>query len=194
VGDASPDIVEALKRAVAAVEAAGVPDDLREAAFKAALGDVPVAATQQSSASSSAGPPSAGNQAAKGSSAALAQSLKIDIEAVDQIYDVDEDGVHLVIQRSRLDETKKKAQQEIAYLALAARRVILSEEWTPIGVIADLAQEMGVHDSNFSKGIAAIGGDGVRIKGDKSRRELKINQVGLERASAIIARITESTS
>jgi hypothetical protein len=124
----------------------------------------------------------------------LAGSLKLSSDVVSQVFDIDDEGVHLVIQRSQLDGTKKTAQQEVAFLILAARRAVLGEEWTPIKVIADLAQEMGVHDSNFSKGISAIKGDGVRIRGVKSKRELKINQVGIENAAKIVTRITEPAS
>jgi hypothetical protein len=184
----SPEIVAALKRAVAAVEAAGVPEDLRVAAFQAALGDMPSGAAAPGATGAAARSSGGHSDASRGG---LAGALKVSEEGVSQVFDIDDEGVHLVIQRSRLDGTKKTAQQEVAFLILAARRAVLAEEWTPIKVIADLAQEMGVHDSNFSKGISAINGDGVRIRGDKSKRELKINQVGIEKAAQIITRITE---
>jgi hypothetical protein len=171
------------------------PDDLGVAAFMAAWGGVSL--DNWASFPDTAWPYSApqGEGSSGGASAnQLSNALKIPDEAVAQVFDIDDEGVHLVIQRSKLDDTKKKAQQEVAYLILAARRIILREEWTSIKVIADLAHEMGVHDSNFSKGISAIGGDGVRIRGDKARRELKINQVGIEKAATIITRITDPVS
>jgi hypothetical protein len=189
------EVVAALKEAVAAVDEAGVPDDLRELAFKAALASVGMGQPLKDSGNRpSVDSPKildAGNGDAD-SLSRVSNKLGLDKDLVSQVFDVDEDGIHLTVRRGLLDDQQKVAQQEIAYLVVAARQAGGDEEWTPIGHVADVAHDRGVHDSNFARNVGTLDGEGLRFKGQRTKRELKMNQVGFEKASTIVNRIIES--
>lgn len=194
--DAPPAVVSALQEAVAAVTAAKVPKDLRQEAFKAALAEVGFGAQGSTKSRPSKGTSEDHAQTPdrSRSSNSMAQALDLDPAIVEQVYEVEDGQVHLLIKRSSLDNTKKNAQQELAYLVLAGNRAAGLDDWVPLKLIADMAQDLGVHDSNFSKRINAIKGDGIRVQGPNAKRELKINKAGLEKAAQIISRITETSA
>lgn len=190
--DADGRMVDALKAAVAAVEEAEVPQDLRPAAFSAAFHSssiaIPPKAAQPGTASAErAEPPAAGGVER------IAQKLDLNVEQVAAVYDVDEDGVHLMVRRDALNPTKKFAQQEVTYLLVAGRQAAGLEEWTPARTAIEATHDRGVHDTNVSKAIAALDGDGLRFRGSGSKREIKMNSVGFSRASAILRRISEAS-
>lgn len=108
------------------------------------------------------------------------------------VYDVDEDGVHLTVKRAALSDPRKSAQQEVAYLLVAGRQAAGLEEWTPVAVVLDATHDRGVHDTNVSKAISALDGDGFRFRKVRGKREIKMNAVGFSKASEIVKRITES--
>lgn len=187
-------MVDALEQAVAAIDAAKVPSDLREIAFKAVLAEVGLDSSEGKEDSASVRAGRVTDQAGTSSNgvlAAVAAKLGVDESQAAQVFDVDDDGIHLTIQRSRLDAKQKVAQQEIARLVVAARQAGGMEEWTPIGLVIDAAHDRGVHDSNFSRNVGALDGDGIRFRGAKTKRELKMNQVGFEKAAKVVGRITE---
>lgn len=194
----SPQTVEALQVAVAAVEAAKVPKDLRVAAFNAVFygsgkADAPDAVSSGlKSKSSSAQAPSKDNNGA-GPVAQIAAKLEQDGEAVGLVYDVDEDGVHLTVKRDALSSTNKIAQQEVTYLLVAGRQAVGLDEWTPTRAVIAVTHDRGVHDTNVSKAIAALDGDGLRFRGSKSGREMKMNAVGFSKAAEIVKRITDGS-
>ncbi len=109
------------------------------------------------------------------------------------MYDVDEDGVHLTIKRDSLSDTKKFAQQEVAYLLVAGRQAVGLEDWTPTKTVIDATHDRGVHDTNVSKAVSALDGEGFRFRGPNSKREMKINAVGYTKASEIVKRLTEAS-
>jgi hypothetical protein len=192
--------VEALKAAVAALEDARVPEDLREVAFSRVLDNYLANEAGPSSASVPSGGTGAegggGGETAdpSGKLQALAGKLDVGTDAVERVYDIDEDGVHLNIPRSKLDRKKKLAQQEAARLVAAARQATGDEQWTPVEVIGEAADDLGVKDTNFSKNISALNGVGLRIRGSAGKRELKMNQVGYEATAEIVRRLSEPQS
>lgn len=123
----------------------------------------------------------------------IAQKLEVDSAPVSLVYDVDEDGVHLTLKRDSLSSTNKVAQQEVTYLLVAARQAIDLEEWTSTKTVLEATHDRGVHNTNVSKAITALDGDGFRFRGPKSKREMKINAVGFSKAAAIVKRLTEAS-
>lgn len=189
------EIVESLKEALASVEEASIPSDLREAAFKAVLGAMglqPAGVGQAPSGSGSDATPDVGGGSGSGRLSGISKKLGIEEAGVSEVFDVDDEGVHLTVRRAVLDSKQKVAQQEIAYLVVAARQAGGDEEWTPISFVADAAHDRGVHDTNFARNVGALDGEGIRFKGQRSKRELKMNQVGFEKAAAVVRRIVES--
>lgn len=190
--DASKETVAALEAAVAAVKEAKVPKDLRVAAFNAAFYGSKPAPTDDPKANGHPPSPSPSVEESDGI-AMIAQKLEVDSALASLVYDVDEDGVHLTVKRDRLSSTNKVAQQEVTYLVVAARQAIGLEEWTSTRTVLESAHDRGVHDTNVSKAITALDSDGLRFRGPKSKREMKINAVGFSKAAAIVKRLTEAS-
>jgi hypothetical protein len=80
--------------------------------------------------------------------------------------------------------------QEVAYLVAAGRQAIGLEEFTGWKTIRDVCENRGVLDSsNFGLAMGKLDGEGLRIRGKGSTRELKVNAAGYEKAGAIITRM-----
>lgn len=184
--------VAALEAAVAAVKAAKVPKDLRVAAFNAAFyGGNPTQTGKLDAPISPAPSPPAGDQS--GGVEKIAAKLDLDSALVGLVYDVDDDGVHLTVKRDSLSSTNKIAQQEVTYLLAAGRQAIGLEEWTLTKTVIAAAHDRGVHDTNVSKAIGALDGDGFRFRGPKTKREMKMNAVGFSKAADLVKRLTEAS-
>lgn len=193
MGEPSAKVVEALEAAVAAVKAAKVPKELRVAAFNAAFyGSNPAQGGEAGSPTLPPPPPPPGGDQSEGVDK-IAAKLSWDAAAVGLVYDVDEDGVHLTVKRDSLSPTNKLAQQEVTYLLVAARQAIGLEEWTLTKTVLEAAHDRGVHDTNVSKAISALDGDGLRFRGPKAKREMKMNAVGFSKAADIVKRLTEAS-
>lgn len=196
MGDAPKEVVEKLRAAVAAVEEAKVPKDLRVAAFTAALTGLPTVSSS-SDPHKSDGPRSEPSARASVDTAhgvqQIADKLEIGQAQAGTVYDVDEDGVHVTVKRSSFNQTKKFAQQEVTYLVVAGRQAAGLEEWTPTKVAIEATHERGVHDTNVSKAISALDGDGIRFRGSGSKREIKMNAVGFAKAGEIAKRLAEAS-
>lgn len=123
----------------------------------------------------------------------IAARLDLDAAVVGRVYDVDEDGVHLTIKPNILSPTKKFAQQEITYLLVAGRQAVGLEEWTLAKTVIEATHDRGVHDTNVSKAVTALDGDGFRFRGTKGKREMKISAVGFSKAAEIVVRLTEAS-
>jgi len=186
----SKKTISALEAAVAAVKAAKVPKDLRVAAFNAAFYGSTAASTE--GAAAKLPPPPAGEQS-DDEVERIAQKLEVDPTLASLVYDVDDDGVHLTVKRDSLSSTNKSAQQEVAYLLVAGRQAIGLEEWTTTKIVLEATHDRGVHDTNVSKAITVLDGDGFRFRGPKAKREMKINAVGFSKAAAIVKRLTEAS-
>lgn len=194
MSEPSSQVIAALEAAVAAVKAAKVPKDLRVAAFNAAF--YGSAATSTASAAGVSTTPATRSSKSDGQPegvAGIAEKLELDEGLVGQVYDVDEDGVHLTIKRASLSDTKKFAQQEVTYLLVAGRQAVGLEDWTLTRTVIDATHDRGVHDTNVSKAVSALDGDGFRFRGPNSKREMKINAVGYTKASEIVKRLTEAS-
>lgn len=180
-------IVELLKEAVAAVDAADVPTDLRAAAFAVAagrLGEGVATATPESKRSDAPVATADG-----GAVTMIASKLGIEAEDAARLFDVDEDGVHLLVARSRLGGSKKIAMQEVFQLVVAARQA-LGEDWTPVAEVRAIAEERGVLNApNWAASVKSLDGAGFRFRGSPQAREVKINHVGYEAAAEVVGRL-----
>lgn len=185
-------LVESLKEALAAVDEASIPSDLREVAFKAALDSVGLRPLREGQRGTSIPGSDSHASSESGKLSRIGEKLNLEEARVSEVFDVDDEGVHLTVRRSVLDDKQKVAQQEIAYLVVAARQADGSEEWTPISFVAAAAHDRGVHDSNFARNVGELDGEGLRFKGQRTKRELKMNQVGFEKAAEFVKHIIES--
>jgi hypothetical protein len=196
MGEAPKEIVVGLRAAVAAVEEAKIPKDLRVAAFTAALAGLPNSPLPSSGEGGGNRPAThtdhGGTHGSEGVKA-IAGKLEVGEAQAAAVYDVDEDGVHLTVKRAALDKTKKVAQQEVTYLVTAGRQAAGIEEWTPVKIVIEATHDRGVHDTNVSKAISALDGDGIRFRGTGGSREIKMNAVGFSNAAEIVKRLAEAS-
>lgn len=194
-------LTERLRAAVAAVEAANVPSDLREAAFTRTLdvllGDSPepISLDRDSEGRDRAGHGtrrSGGEQDGEPGLDALARRLQIDRRAAEAIYDVDDDGLHIVISPTRLADSVRAATDQIARLVVVGRKAAgLDSEWTSVEEIRRACNDRGKYDSpNFSRVVQGLDGDGFRIRGSRTKRELRANAVGFEQTRQLIEQLT----
>jgi len=191
MSDSASSLVDALREAVRAVDEADVPADLRPAAFdiaaRALLAGQPQTPTRTPERPLGEAP---GRSAESSSTSAISRRFRVDDELVTRVFDVDEDGVHVLLSRSRFDSTKRGATQEVARLVVAARQALGLEEWTPVDIVRAACDERGVLDpTNFGKALGGLG-EGFRLRGPTRKREIKVNNVGYEAAGEIVKRIT----
>jgi hypothetical protein len=182
-------IVKLLQDAVAAVDTANVPSDLRASAFRVAAErlDGSVGDATKLTSKSADTPLTATTTENRLSN--IATKLGLQTGDVAKVFDVDDDGVHLVVARSRLDNSKRTAMQEVLQLVVAARQA-LGEEWTAAADVRAVADDRGVLNApNWAAAIKALDGAGFRFRGSTQAREVKINHVGYEAAAKLASRL-----
>jgi hypothetical protein len=187
-------VVEILTRAVAAIDNADVPTDLREAAFTAALRllteeQQPAGLQSEVSATSSTSTrtPPGGDGAGTGSNVLdkVAARLELDPKNVVKLF-AEKDGVPELILKARdLPTTKSDAARDIALLVMAARQLGDVEEYTEGEVLRVTCKRFGRFDSaNFANHIKRL--DNFIItdgKGVTAKR--KLTQPGIEAAAEL---------
>jgi hypothetical protein len=202
MSDENAVLVAAYRSALSSIDAAAVPTELREVAFVEGLrfllpGGSPTrtgGGVSDGAGSSTGGGTPGGSvtPADRGGLAAIAKRLHVDGRQVERVYDVDDDGVHLTMQRAALDAKKSQAMVEVTYLIVAARQALRLEEWTGISAIRAACDSRGVLDSsNFARAVHDL--EGIRFRGDGAKRAAKMNQAGFEKAAAIVARIAPAS-
>jgi hypothetical protein len=193
-----------LKLALEAVEDASIPDDLRPVAFASAFwgardlglpfeGDPSVASTplpgttsHKGGSASSAGPDSAGLSR-------LAQKLNVSEEDVEFVYEVDGSDLGLRVPPSRLAPVLKDAVKQIIYLVTAGRQAYGFEAKTSAGEIKRVCAERGKSDTNFSRIVDALHGEGLIVGGSGKSKTITANGDGFERAGEIVKQLRNSS-
>lgn len=190
------DVVQQLKDAVAAVDQAGVPSDLRETAFSAVLAHLGVGASPaQGSPQVQVGNDTVQTRLAPEQSdgvGRIAQKLKLPVEQVERIFDVDNDTVHLLVSSSSLHDSKKDQQREVTLLIVAGRQAAgIDSDLTSIDDVRPVLSDYGVLDRNLSRSVESLKGAQMRFAGTAKKREFKMNQPGYEAVAEIVKRLTE---
>jgi hypothetical protein len=195
------ELANAIERAVKAVDAAAVPEDLREIAFTKALeSTLGIAAGAPTVTPSSGGGSGAGTGTITSEGprrptdrvGTIAAKCGVGADRVAKVLEEDGDELHIIVPRSRFDSAKKRAMQQVALLIAAGRQAAgIDEDATSLVVIKERCDEVGVlDDGNFSRHMAEKR-DGVRIKGGDRKRELKVNGAGFEAAGKLISTLAE---
>lgn len=183
----SDQVAEVFKVAIEAVRKADIPDKLEEVAFGRAVdllsGRVSTATAISVGSANSGG--EHGERMTK-----IARRMGVDAGALAYVYEIEDDGVTLVVQRSKLAKDKANASREVALLYAAARQAGgFDEGYTPSGEIRQRVSDMGVLDpNNFGPKLAAMR-DWFAIKGSGQKREFKVTQHGYEEAGKIVNRV-----
>jgi len=192
------DYRDALIEVLADIEAAKVPDDLRETAFAMGLDlklglvkarpTLPAGATVMETQPPSAdGQPKLLASGTGGAAAALASRLGVSVEDIGEVFDFDGSDPDLIVGTGKLSSGAAAATKEIAVLIAAARQAT-GEEWTPFAEIRAVADQYGKLDSaNFASTMKELE-DYFSFRSPSPRkREVKLNRPGWERASALVA-------
>jgi len=176
------DVHSILSGAADDVEKSGVPDDLRAAAFAAAI----AIRTGRGPATSTASPEA---PAIEGGDSVdwrspVASALSVGADDVGEVFDLVDGRMHLTVPPSRLPRHKAAAMKDVALLVCAARQAaeVDSDNWTPVGVIRDECRDLGVLDaSNFAAEISQLA-EVMSFRGSGRSRLLRINRRGYEQA------------
>jgi hypothetical protein len=127
----SEHLVEALRGAVQALSEAKVPDDLREIAFAKALDHLLGNAAPGRRVEGSGEHPGAGGDDGSGGKSVdlgnplgkIAAKFHVDVQTVERFFEVDDDGVHLLMPTRSLSSKKQQSMQRSrTRLPLVGRR------------------------------------------------------------------------
>jgi hypothetical protein len=172
-------IRDVLKEAAEQVEAAGIPEDLRPAAFAKAVDLLAAQAPR------SPNEPTEHHSTTEGSDgvSGIARRLKVSTEEVSEVFEIVDDDVRLIVAPSVLPKQRAAATRAIALLIAAARQSAgVDDGWTNQDVLRDHCREFGVLDSaNFASEIGGMG-DYFGLKGSGRSRKIRVNLRGLEEA------------
>lgn len=193
-------VKEILAAALAAVNDANVPNELRPLAFEKAvdlLAGIPAPIPPSppvASRESGLGDGDGGGAATEDERlATIARKTGVDVSKLPYVYDLDEDDVTILLKRSALGAGDAAATRELALLYTAARQAASYDAQTSMGLVRAQVENMGVYDpKNFTTHLKNI--DGVTIKGSGKARELKVSQHGFEEAGKLITRLTGGES
>src|SRR5262249_26204379 len=105
-----------------------------------------------------------------------------------RIIEFDGEVPAIVAPRRAFGDTRTEAIVELTYVILAALHG-RGVEWVPAATIREAADDLGVLDGNFGRTLQQLRGEGVRVRGDGARREVKINAAGIERAHSVFERL-----
>jgi hypothetical protein len=180
-----------LREAVQAVEEAGVPEDLRVAAFQQAFTTIlgPTEAPER--------PPAARNASTTDGTESdrvgtLASRLGLDSATVEDVYYVDNDELGLSMAPSRFDARKAPGTKQIALLVAAGRQGGGWEEWTPLRTIRETVRDYGRLDqANFATTIKNMG-HAFNLRGRGHQVEVRVTRPGFEQAAQLIGDMTEA--
>lgn len=193
-------VTDLLRSAVKVLDDAGVPEDLREAAFGKAFdalaGTRAAAVTPSSDGGEEGGTGAAPRKPATPADTGtpigkIAAALGVDEETASHVFDIHGDELVLTITRDQLDENRAAAIREIAILVAAGRQAgELDEDRTHTNHVRHEAEQLGVMAKNTFKAEMGKLGNVVSTKPSGYGRELKITRHGNTEAGKIVKRIT----
>jgi hypothetical protein len=184
----SDQLAESLRKAIAAVAAADVPDDLREVAFAKSIEYLLPEKESSSPPGGRTTPPRNPPPAGEGL-AAIASKLDVQTDEAERVYELDGDTLHLVIGKKSLPTSKKASVQELAYLVAAGRQAAGLDETTTAETLRTVCEDFDVFDGNFAKSLTQVSGEGLRMSGPARDRAIKVNKAGYEKAGEIVKRL-----
>jgi hypothetical protein len=183
-----------LARAMAVVDAAEVPDVLREAAFTAAVGLLASGQPDLSSAGGAQPSPGDGLGAAEGGLLdRIASGLGIDRRRAGNLFAEKDGAPELIVKASTLPQTKAAGAHDVALLVMASRQLSGLDEYTEPDVLRDSAKRYGKFDpSNFGKHMKSL--DNYIITSGKGKAaKRRLTQPGLEAAADLARRYLEES-
>ena len=179
-----------LRQAREAVDAADLPDALREVGFEKAfdaINGTVISAPQQPGIGGAGVPGAASGSGTDGAAGAggsggspldkIAAKLQITTDQVGYLFEQDGEELHFVGRRF-LPTAKKEAQPAAMLLIAAGRQAAGMEDFTEVSIGRDLAADLGVLNKNtWMPGVKGLG-DLVRRRGEGPKLAVKLTQSG----------------
>lgn len=191
------DMESILREAVSVVNRAEVPEALRGGAFEAVLAAMlEIGGTSVGRAEEGL---RRGGGARGGESGSVVAQIGIrcglDVARVKEVYDEDsEQGLVLVVPVGKLESSKASAAKQIALLMAGGRQLGGLEEWTDVRGIRSMCEHYGKFDTaNFATTVKKLQ-DEFSFKGSGQQRQVRINQVGVERLKTLLGELVGGTS
>lgn len=183
---AADDLVATIKSAAYTIEVAGVPSDLRAAAFEWVLeqhrSDRAALRTGHSTPSAQSDSLASGTPRLN----LISNKLGIPEEDLERIYDTSSSQLSLVFARSKLPSEKARAAKQTALIYTAGDQAAYGRDWTPISAIREVCKTYGVFDSGNFAGSVLGAGDALIARGKGLDREIRLTRPGYETVGALI--------
>lgn len=197
----SDQIENELTRALALVEGASIPDDLRPVAFASAFWG----AREASLAGARPSAPPLVDAAPQGGASPtqnlegeglgrIAEKLGVTEEDVEFVFGFEGDNLALQVPPSRLAPVLRDAVKQIIYLVAAGRQASGLDTKTPAREIKAVCVERGKADTNFSRIVDQLHGEGLVVGGSGQGKTIRVNADGFERAGQVIKQLRTTNS
>ena len=185
------ELKEIFAEALEAVEAAGIPDDLRRVAFAKAI-DLVASGVLAGERAALPGrvPPAVGGQD-EGPLGRIARKLNLSTEQVEGVYHLDGESLGIGVATQRLASGVAPATKQLALLVAAGRQAGgFDADWTSSATIKAICQEFGRFDSsNFAKTIRSMG-NLLNFRGRGQELEVKVLRPGWDEAARLVESLT----
>lgn len=191
-------VADILAEAIAAVSAADVPDDLKEAAFSKAVDVIMARRTAETpvrmetaTATPAAAPAVARTAPAAGDLVGtIAARLRLDREVVGEVFDETDGRIDVIVPPRKLAAGKSPATKQLALLIAAARQAAEIEEWTDADEIRRFVEDFKRYDqANFASSLKEMD-DIFRLKQSGRKITLKLSRPGWDRAVELITKLS----
>lgn len=196
----SASIANELKQALKVLEDASVPDDLRPVAFASAFWAARDHGLKSAGRRTPAPAPSPGTvpdgfapsaepDSGSGDLKKIAEKLSVSVEDVEFVYELDGKDLGLLVPPSRLAPVLKDAVKQIIYLVAAGRQACGFDTKTSAQEVKEVCAERGKADTNFSRIVDELHGEGLIVGGSGRAKTVGVNGDGFERAGEIVKQL-----
>ena len=196
-------VASILGEAMAAVDAAGLPAQMREIAFSRAVDVIMARRTGETTARMEMAPESPSGSLtamAEGRPAAtdaplsrIATRLRLDRDTVAEVFDEVDGKIDIIVPQRKLASGKSPATKQLATLVAAARQGADIEDWTDADEIRRFVEDFKRYDSaNFAASLKEMD-DIFRIKQSGRKITLKLGRPGWDKAAELVATLAGET-
>jgi hypothetical protein len=184
-------VADLLTRALVAIDAAQVPDDLREIAFTNALsflngGLTPTPPGSSAPTLGDAMAAGAGTSSGSGLLDKIAAALGVEPAKIKRVF-AEQDGVpQLIVKSNTLPKTKAAAAHDIALLLMAGRQLGGLDDYTEAAILRETVKRYGKFDrANFAGQMKALD-HYILTEGKGASTKRKLTHPGIEAAAKMV--------
>lgn len=187
------ELTDALKQAAKIVDDAGLPADLRAAAFQKAVDSLMGSTPPPASGSGTSGVDTGAARAVpRADLDAVATKLGVTTDVVDEVFEIKDGTLDVILGYSRIASGVAAGARQLAVLVVAGRQAagIDADGWTAVGEIRSICKEFNKFDqANFASTVAGMD-KWFSISGTGQGRKVKMTRAGWEHAAQLVAELT----